>query len=91
MERALGAIAGLPSNTGGEGGIRTHGDLTATTVFETAPFDHSGTSPRGVHVPPPLTNIIQASPTFAALISAKKPCSKSALSSANTPPVTRQR
>ena len=30
---------------GGEGGIRTHGTLTRTTVFETAPFDHSGTSP----------------------------------------------
>ena len=30
---------------GGEGGIRTHGDLAATTVFETAPIDHSGTSP----------------------------------------------
>ena len=30
---------------GGEGGIRTHGDPEATTVFETAPFNHSGTSP----------------------------------------------
>lgn len=30
---------------GGEGGIRTLGDLAATTVFETAPIDHSGTSP----------------------------------------------
>ena len=32
---------------GGEGGIRTHGTLARTTVFETVPFDHSGTSPRG--------------------------------------------
>ena len=32
--------------SGGEGGIRTHGTLAGTTVFETAPFDHSGTSPR---------------------------------------------
>ncbi len=32
---------------GGGGGIRTHGTLTRTTVFETAPFDHSGTPPRG--------------------------------------------
>ena len=32
----------------GEGGIRTHGDLKATTVFETAPFVHSGTSPKSV-------------------------------------------
>ena len=31
---------------GGEGGIRTHGTRKGTTVFETAPFDHSGTSPR---------------------------------------------
>ena len=31
--------------TGGETGIRTLGGLAPTTVFETAPFDHSGTSP----------------------------------------------
>jgi hypothetical protein len=31
---------------GGEGGIRTHGTRERTTVFETAPFDHSGTSPK---------------------------------------------
>ena len=30
---------------GGEGGIRTLGTLASSTVFETAPFDHSGTSP----------------------------------------------
>ncbi len=29
----------------GEGGIRTHGGPKTTTVFETAPFNHSGTSP----------------------------------------------
>ena len=32
--------------TGGEGGIRTLGTLAGTTVFETAPIDRSGTSPR---------------------------------------------
>ena len=32
-------------DVGGEGGIRTHGPLARSTVFETAPFDHSGTSP----------------------------------------------
>ena len=32
---------------GGETGIRTLGGVAPTTVFETAPFDHSGTSPRG--------------------------------------------
>jgi len=31
---------------GGEIGIRTLGTLARTTVFETAPFDHSGISPR---------------------------------------------
>ncbi len=30
---------------GGEGGIRTHGPRKGTTVFETAPFGRSGTSP----------------------------------------------
>ena len=34
---------------GGEGGIRTLGTLARSTVFETAPIDHSGTSP---HVRP---------------------------------------
>ena len=36
---------------GGEGGIRTHGTVTRTTVFETVPFDHSGTSPRQQNQP----------------------------------------
>ena len=30
---------------GGEIGIRTLGTIARTTVFETAPFDRSGTSP----------------------------------------------
>ena len=30
---------------GGERGIRTLGAREGTTVFETAPFNHSGTSP----------------------------------------------
>jgi hypothetical protein len=30
---------------GGETGIRTLGTFARTTVFETAPFNHSGTSP----------------------------------------------
>ena len=37
----------LSEESGGETGIRTLGGLAPTTVFETAPFDHSGTSPRG--------------------------------------------
>lgn len=32
---------------GGETGIRTLGTREGSTVFETAPFDHSGISPRG--------------------------------------------
>ena len=31
---------------GGGGGIRTHGDASATTVFKTAPINRSGTPPR---------------------------------------------
>jgi hypothetical protein len=36
---------------GGETGIRTLGTLARTTVFETAPFDHSGISPRMTWLP----------------------------------------
>ena len=38
-------------HAGGETVIRTLGGLAPTTVFETAPFDHSGTSPRGSRPP----------------------------------------
>ncbi len=31
--------------TGGKGGIRTLDSLAAILVFETSPFNHSGTSP----------------------------------------------
>ena len=34
-----------PLFSGGEGEIRTHGTLAGSTVFETAAFDHSATSP----------------------------------------------
>ena len=34
---------------GGGSGIRTHGTLARTTVFETAPFDHSGIPPGASH------------------------------------------
>ena len=33
-------------SSGGGSGIRTHGTLTRTTVFETAPFDRSGIPPQ---------------------------------------------
>ena len=32
---------------GGEGGIRTHGELAPTAVFKTAALNHSATSPKG--------------------------------------------
>jgi hypothetical protein len=35
---------------GGEGGIRTLGTVSRTTVFETVPFNHSGTSPVAVKI-----------------------------------------
>ena len=34
-----------PLFSGGEGEIRTHGTREGSTVFETAAFDHSATSP----------------------------------------------
>ena len=33
------------AKNGGEGGIRTHGDLSATPVFKTGAINHSTTSP----------------------------------------------
>ena len=36
---------GLHLNTGGEGGIRTHGEVAPTAVFKTAALDRSATSP----------------------------------------------
>jgi hypothetical protein len=39
---------GYKSN-GGQTGIRTLGTREGSTVFETAPFDHSGTYPRVFH------------------------------------------
>jgi hypothetical protein len=37
--------AALALLNGGKDGIRTHGCLATSTVFETAPFVHSGTLP----------------------------------------------
>ena len=39
------AVELLETLVGGEGGIRTHGTSKGSTDFESAPFDHSGTSP----------------------------------------------
>ena len=36
----------IPTVTGGEGGIRTHGGLSPTPVFETGALIHYATSPR---------------------------------------------
>ncbi len=47
-KEALDASCGVQSDTvvSGGGGIRTHGTLAGTPVFETGPFNHSGTPPR---------------------------------------------
>ena len=48
MSRVYNRLAGL---IGGGGGIRTHGTRKGTPVFETGPFDHSGTPPnRALHM-----------------------------------------
>jgi hypothetical protein len=35
----------LTANGGGQGGIRTHGELPPTTVFKTVALNHSATCP----------------------------------------------
>lgn len=40
----------IKGGDGGEGGIRTHGTREGTTVFETVPIDHSGTSPQQAYL-----------------------------------------
>ena len=39
---------GVLANFSGEGGIRTLGTVSRTTVFETATIDRSATSPKGL-------------------------------------------
>jgi hypothetical protein len=51
--------------SGGETGIRTLGTREGSTVFETAPFDHSGTSPRG-HETRLVTQRVEGKVLFAA-------------------------
>gem|GEM_PF-2946856 len=49
MAGVMNASINYPINStvgGGETGIRTLGTREGSTVFETAPFDHSGTSPQ---------------------------------------------
>ena len=49
LSAALGrAESAARMETGGEGGIRTHGRLAPTSVFETDAIDHSATSPQAV-------------------------------------------
>ena len=45
IQKILNLFSGLLNLNGGEGGIRTHGTVARTSVFETDPFDRSGTSP----------------------------------------------
>ena len=44
--------------SGGEGGIRTHGDIAATAVFKTAALNRSATSPAAA-----LSHATQLAPT----------------------------
>ena len=46
-KRGVRRVRESTTETGGEGGIRTHGPRKGSTVFETARFNHSRTSPRG--------------------------------------------
>ena len=46
---ALSAAGGVLAFGGGEGGIRTHGELAPTAVFKTAALNHSATSPGSAH------------------------------------------
>ena len=41
------SVAAVSAILGGEGGIRTHGELAPTAVFKTAALNHSATSPQG--------------------------------------------
>ena len=42
-------LASVPFRFGGEGGIRTHGELAPTPDFESGTFDHSATSPQAAY------------------------------------------
>ena len=48
--------------SGGEGGIRTHGDREATVLFESTPIVHSGTSPDQL-----FNYVVNRTTSFAAL------------------------
>jgi hypothetical protein len=45
---------------GGGGGIRTHGDLSATPVFKTGAFNHSATPPRVINQALSIGSILTA-------------------------------
>ena len=47
----------------GEGGIRTLGTLAGTTVFETVPINHSGTSPNPEILYRPLRQLLEPNPS----------------------------
>ena len=49
----------LIEKNGGRGGIRTPGTIARSVLFESTPFDHSGTLPLG-HTSWPNPMIIQA-------------------------------
>lgn len=55
-------LSSRSSQTGGEGGIRTHGTVTRTSVFETDRFSHSRTSPENLFKHPSGSNGTTALP-----------------------------
>lgn len=55
--------------TGGQGGIRTHGRLPPTAVFKTAALNHSATCPRFDATPERKCKIDKIRSNFQALIS----------------------
>ena len=44
-------VVGVGCDTGGGGGIRTHGGLAPSTVFKTVAFNRSATPPREADEP----------------------------------------
>ncbi len=56
-------LFGASASEGGEGGIRTLDTVTRITVFETVPFNHSGTSPGAIKVAISGASALSTQPT----------------------------
>src|SRR6476661_5441284 len=69
---------------GGEGGIRTHGTRKGTTIFETARFNHSRTSP---HEPMILANEGNSGKLGGRVVESRRASTTPSAEAASTPPV----